>query len=102
MVGLRTQENSKFLKFWSLIQDEASKLGKTFFLDCGEGNEYKDNEIECETLSGWLIDNNRADEFEQLFINREPIGEEWQGFVVFVDWKKENGKIKVEFDLLES
>lgn len=100
MVGLRTQENSKFLKFWSIVQAAASKIGKTFFLDCGEGNEYEDDKIECETLSGWLIDNNKVNEFEKLFVNQEPIGEEWQDFTVFVDWKKENGEIKVKFDFL--
>ena len=101
MVGLRTRENLKFLKYFTLIQDEASKLGKTFFLDCGEGNEYQDDEIECETLSGWLIDNENIAEFENLFINRKLIGEKWNDFVVFVDWKIENGKIEVSFDYLD-
>lgn len=85
MIGLRTQENYKFLKYWSIIQDSASKLGKTFFLDCGEGNGYEDDEVECETLSGRLVDNSKVETFEKLFLNREPIGEEWQEFLVFVD-----------------
>ena len=37
--GLRTQENSKFLSFWKIVQEEASKRDSVFFLDSGEGNE---------------------------------------------------------------
>ena len=56
MVGLRTQENMKFLAFFKLVQEAASELNSVFFLDSGEGNLFKDDNIECEDLSGWLIE----------------------------------------------
>ena len=43
--GLRTQENSKFLNFWKIVQEEASKRNSVFFLDSGEGNEIETPEI---------------------------------------------------------
>lgn len=98
MVGLRTQENSKFLEFWKIVQGSANSLGKTFFLDCGEGNEYEDNCIECENLSGWLIANDAVNKFKKIFNSKEPIGEEWEDSVAFVSWEKVNGKIKVKFE----
>ena len=45
MVGVRTRENDKFLKFWAIVQNEAQKSNKTFFLDCGDGQEYEDENI---------------------------------------------------------
>lgn len=31
MLGLRTQENNEFIKFFKLVQDEAKKSNKVFF-----------------------------------------------------------------------
>lgn len=100
MVGLRTQESTKFLKFWEIVQQSANSLGKTFFLDCGEGNLFSDNEIECENLSGWLIDNDKVSEFEKEFLSKKNIDEKWTDCVVFADWEKNGNVISVSFDFL--
>ena len=101
MVGLRTQENSKFLNFWCIVQKSAHLIGKTFFLDCGEGNCFEDDNIECENLRGWLIDTEKAKEFEKSFNTFSDIDEEWSDFLAFATWHKaSDNKICVTFELL--
>ena len=97
MLGLRGQETSKFLKFWQMIQDLASKSDKTFFLDCGEGNEFEDDNIECENLSGWLVPNNQVKEFDKLF-KSDKVDEKWENCITFVKWELINGEIKITFE----
>lgn len=67
MLGLRTQENAKFEKFFSLIQKEASKKGCVFFGDSGQGKVFENEQIECEDLCGWLIPAEDASKFGMLF-----------------------------------
>lgn len=67
MQGLRQQENPKFEKYFEMVQKEASKKGCVFFLDCGLGNIHENDKIECEDLTGWLIERKKVPEFEQLF-----------------------------------
>lgn len=101
MVGLRTQEDSKFLNFWEIVQKSANSIGKVFFLDCGEGNCFEDNNIECENLTGWLIDIQKANEFEKVFNSDEHINDKWSDFLAFASWKKDSkNNIKVTFEML--
>lgn len=60
--GLMTD---KYLEF---VKETACRLGKVFFLDSGEGNDWGDPEGEwyVERLSGWLVDEADADAFKQL------------------------------------
>ncbi len=97
MVGLRTRENDKFLKFWAIVQNEAQKSNKTFFLDCGDGQEYEDENIECENLTGWLIDNTKVDDFNKIFSSNTSIGDEWADDIVLAKWSKTGDLITVKF-----
>ncbi len=97
MLGLRGQETSKFLKFWKMIQDLANKSDKTFFLDCGEGNEFEDDNIECENLSGWLVPNSQVKEFDKLF-QADKIDKKWEDCVAFVKWEFVGSEIKITFE----
>ncbi len=98
MLGLRTQENSKFLKFWNIVQEKAREHNKTFFLDCGEGNVYENQEIECENLSGWLIPDDKLEDFQKIFTTNSSISDEWENTITFVSWSLKNGNIIVEFE----
>ena len=98
MKGLRTQENDKFLNFWSIVQKEAEKMGGVFFLDCGEGNIYESDSIECEDLVGWLIPNDKTKEFEKLFLWQKNL-DEWSSFLSSVTWENK-GKISVNISRL--
>ena len=97
MVGLRTQENVKFTAFFRVVQKAADSMGKVFFPDCGEGNQFEDETIECEDLSGRLVDRKDAEEFEKVFASNEEIPEKWDDFGTFVSWESNGGQIRILF-----
>ena len=97
--GLRTQENSKFLNFWKIVQEEDSKKDSVFFLDSGEGNEIETAEINAEDLSGWLIPKCQVDEFNNLFqsFNSDAISKRFDKFYRIVSWQKKHDLFYVIF-----
>ena len=101
MKGLRTKENFKFLRFWKIVQGSANAMGKIFFLDCGEGNCFEDDNIECENLTGWLIDIDKSNEFEVIFKSFSNIDDVWNDYLAFVAWhKNDDNNISVTFEWL--
>ncbi len=44
--------DSDFMRFFSIVQDAAQGLGKTFFLSCAEAHDGAVGDIWCEDLSG--------------------------------------------------
>lgn len=95
MKGLRTQENDKFKNFFRFVQDKAKSMGKVFFLDCGEGRELFTNDFEGEDLSGWLIPLERADKFEEKWLQNNNL-DEWSENVVFAVWSFDD-RLEIEF-----
>ncbi len=95
MLGLRTQENDKFVKFFALVQKEADRLGSVFFLDCGQGKIFENNEMECEDLCGWLIPKEKAKEFECLFLENSSKLYEFDDFYTNVDYCVQNSEVVV-------
>jgi len=97
--GLRTQKNNKFLNFWKIVQEEASKYDSIFFLDSGEGNEIETEDINAEDLSGWLIPKNQAAEFDKLFqsFNNVAISEKFDNFYMIASWTQAKDSITVTF-----
>ncbi len=96
MQGLKKQENEKFNKFWEIVQNEAERNEARFFLDCGEGREFSTDTMEGEDLSGWLIPNKEAEEFEKLWKAGEDI-KRFSEFICFAEWEKMGENIVVEF-----
>lgn len=70
MLGLRTQENDDFIKFFNLVQDEAKKLNKVFFLDFGQCDDIPFKGMEVDSLFGWLIPNEHVEEFNSKFMKK--------------------------------
>lgn len=95
--GLRTEEDEKFLVFFKIVQETAEKEGKVFFLNVGEGNEIKTDELEGEDLYGWLIPTELADQFEKEWMKRS-VGEEWEQFEVFEEWTKTENGLEIKFE----
>lgn len=81
MRGLRTRESSKFEAFFSVVQDAAGKEGKVFFLDAGDGNGFRKDDMEGEDLLGWLVPEEEADKFEDAFESFSDLSE-WDDFYV--------------------
>lgn len=96
MVGLRTQESSKFQQFFSLVQAQAKQMGFVFFLDCGEGRELETDSLSCEDLSGWLIPEQQANDFNLEF-EAGDVSDRWGSHICFALWQKTNDTIQISF-----
>lgn len=80
--------NEPFLKFFQMIQDKAASEGKVFFIDTGDGDVTKVGELECETLSGWMIDASSVNAFERQWAKGSEFIEDkfWDEYT-WVKWK---------------
>lgn len=104
MRGLKTQEGSKFEEFWKVVQNTAKSQGKVFFLDTGEGRELITDTMEIEDLSGWLVPENQADEFEKEWLqgkDRIWNSDQWDNHFRFAIWHKKGSTVSVEFKIYE-
>lgn len=96
MQGLKTQESEKFRRFWNIVQKTASNQGKRFFLECGEGREFSNEEMEGEDVRGWLIPTNEIDEFKPEW-EADNVTDKWIYNIFRAEWSDTNGNITVEF-----
>ena len=99
MLGLRTQEKNEFNNFFRIVQSEAQKQDCIFFFDTQEGIERLVGNCECSNISGWLVPNSEAKEFEKEFIKFSD-NEDWNKFSAWVTWHEENDNISVNIELL--
>ncbi|MBE5813976.1 MAG: hypothetical protein E7320_02050 [Clostridiales bacterium] len=97
MVGLRTQENEKFNRFFALIQAEAEKKDSVFFADAGDGNEFATSTMEGEDMMGWLVPKEKVEEFEPLW-EKDSIDDSWSDFFTWAVWTKDGEAIHVHFE----
>ena len=86
MQRLRTQENDKFMNFFSIVQKYAENQGCAFFLDAGDGREFETDVLEGEDLMGWLIPQNKLKEFEKEWKSGS-ISDDWSDFFVWAIWE---------------
>ncbi len=95
MIGLRTQEDNNFITFFQLVQKEAAKMDSTFFLDCGLGKIFKNAQIECEDMCGWLIPMEHTKEFEKIFLNNSEDVHNFDDCYIRVDYSIEDDTVKI-------
>lgn len=98
MRGLRKQENEKFESFFKLVQDEAAKRSSVFFLDCGQGDIFENELLECEDMCGWLISEYMADEFMPLFMSDSDKQHNFDDFYVYIGFQIKGSGIEIEID----
>ena len=100
--GIRFAETANdklFMRFFALVQDAAHTLGCVFFLWCGEGHEFESGEMDGEDLSGWLIPEKDADEFEKLFLaDDSAIWDSPDDTQVFARWVSDGENISICFE----
>jgi hypothetical protein len=101
--GLRScaisKQNQKFINFWVFVQQQARAQGMVFFEDFEEGNPTMHEDMELVRLSGWLIPQELADEFEhELGDLTEPESDRFDNRFVFVEWKLDNDKLSIVFE----
>ena len=96
MRGLKTQEQQKFVNYFSLVQSAAERQGCVFFLYAGDGNDFETDNLEGETLMGWLIPKRDSHKFEDLWSRGDP-SDDWSDYFTWADWADDKGKINVSF-----
>lgn len=97
MLGLKTQETDKFIKFFEIVQKEAQKQGAVFFLDAGDGRDIETSEIEGEDLTGWLVPFSDVERFTSIWEKGE-VDDEWFDCFVFAIWEMNNDEISIVFE----
>ncbi|MBR6800279.1 MAG: hypothetical protein IKM61_00820 [Eubacteriaceae bacterium] len=101
MLGLRTRENIKFIKYWQIVQSKAEELNCIYFIESGDGREYFGDEIEAEDVSGWLIPEEKADKFKQIWEewSDEVYDDEWDEYYLFAEWETdEDNNLTINFN----
>ncbi|UHR03308.1 hypothetical protein LV469_03170 [Peptoniphilus sp. GNH] len=97
MLGLRTQENNEFIKFFESVQDEANKLNKVFFLDFGQCEDISFNGMEVDSLYGWLIPKEEVETFNKEFIDKSNLSK-WDDYCAWAIPSIANGKLNIVFE----
>ena len=96
MLGLRTNESDKFIRFFEIVQAAAKKQGGVYYLDAGDGRDFENDEYEGEDLMGWLIPLEEVSKFEQEW-NSGDVSDEWSRFYTWAVWSApDNPTIKFE------
>ena len=85
MLGLRTHESNKFVKYFEIVQATAQSQGCVYFLDTGDGRDFENAECEGEDLMGWLIPIDMVSSFEKEWNNFD-ISDAWSKFYTWAIW----------------
>lgn len=97
IVGLDSRygfEDEQFVNFFLLVQAKANEQGKIFYIDCGEGNIALIDNMLAMDLSGWLIDQPDAQEFESFWLEGSAyIPDKFTKFECEEEWYLEDNAI---------
>ena len=85
MLGLRTNESNKFIKYFEIVQTTAQSQGCVYFLDAGDGRDFENEECEGEDLMGWLIPDDMVSSFEKEW-NSFDVSDAWSRFYTWAIW----------------
>lgn len=96
MLGLRTNESEKFIKYFELVQDAARLKNCVYYLDAGDGRDFENDLYEGEDLMGWLIPMDVVPQFEQEWNNGD-VSDEWSRFYTWAIWSTPDNPT-VEFE----
>ena len=99
MIGLRTNEDLKFIEFFKIVQYKAEKSGCVFFLDSGMGRDIETEEYEGEFFQGWLVPSELKCDFLSDYISFKPL-EKWDDYYSFALWDLVGAELKIRFKYL--
>ena len=85
--------------FVKSFKKQPKKKNSVFFFGCGEGRGVIEDNIAYSDCSGWLIPNDKVEEFRADFESFKDL-ERWEEFSAWVTWKKKNGEISVDIKLI--
>ena len=98
MLGLRTNESKKFVKYFEIVQATAQSKGCVYFLDTGDGRDFENEECEGEDLMGWLIPVDLVSAFEKEW-NNFNVSDNWSEYYCWAIWNKQNSVLMVNFEV---
>ena len=97
----RTREENYIV----LVNAEAAKHGATFYVNCGEGREFINRYYDGEDISGWLIPDDKNQEFESELatipkgrVLSAVVDEKWDDYFCTATWGLDDEVIKVSFE----
>ena len=91
-----TVKNEKFAKYFAIVDQKARDRNYIFFISEADGREFYGDDIEGDDLWGWLIPNDRADEFEKLWA-ADKENDDWIEFFVCAEWRETKDGYDVSF-----
>lgn len=92
-----TASEAKFVRFFSIVQDAAAKMGKVFFLDAGDGRELITDGVDGEDLSGWLVDKSDIEAFKPGWL-AGMVDDRFDDDYAFAEWHvNDDGSITITF-----
>ena len=97
MQGVRKQESDKFQRFFAIIQEEARKNHAVFYADAGDGNDYVTDDLECEDMMGWLIPQEKVQEFEAIW-RAGQVDDAWSDYYMWAEWFLVDGRVCICFE----
>lgn len=98
MQGLRKQEDKGFEIFFEFVQKCAKDRNCVFFCDTAQGDEFSLNDMDGDSLTGWLIPTNEASGFEKSFLSGNINDDIWENNYVLVNWHIKDGTLSITFE----
>ena len=103
MQGLRSNEGEDFENFFSIVEEEAKKLGGVFFCDTFEGRDLVLNNMKVCDLGGWLVPASEVEDFESIYVAGKDDelweNDKWYDMYIFVNYSLgDNNELTLKFD----
>ena len=96
-----SKEEQRFIRYFEMVQKEASLLSCIFFFDNIEGHSAEfESPVDFEDITGWLISFEKADQFEREWEINEP-SHHWDDFYFDADWEKTPESVKIIFNKIK-
>lgn len=88
------------MRFFRIVQDAASELGKVFFLWAEEGNPLMSGDMDGGDLSGWLVNESDAARFDSIWRKTElDLPGEFDDAFCIARWSRTaSGEVKIWFE----
>ena len=85
MLGIKTHESDKFIRFFEIVQATAQRQGCVYYLDAGDTRNFENDVYEGEDLMGWLIPKDMISAFEVEW-NYGNVSDDWSNFYKWAVW----------------
>ena len=103
-LGLRRNSDEKqedFVRYFDIVQNEARKQGKVFFLDGANGYETEFRGMQVDCLTGWLLEDGSKDfeKFKNVYLNFGELDDSYwdEKYYCRADYEIRNGKLRITF-----